>query len=693
MTVSSQTSNETFDGNGVTTVWDLPFRFFDNADIFAYLIDTVTGFITPLSLGVDYTLSGAGLPEQFGTAPGKITTTVPVPSLKQLYVERLMKVEQLTDIVNQGRFFPEVHEDVFDRLTMLLQQLNSDSKGAIRVALGDPEPARLPSAIARANLLMGFDSNGDPAAISPAGGSAADLALMLANRSDPAKGAAMVGFSGRTVYDALKDQFNVKDFGAKGDNATNDYPAFVAAIAAAQAIGGGRVFIPAGKYRLNTTLLLNPIVGIGFHNIVLEGAGLESTTLDFVGAPPGSDGIGVVGWGGRICMYGFSVKNAPAIGINWNKGEVRGGPSFISRIAMRDVVVDKCGSDGIRFLQTYMGSFENIESRNNALIGINCQGFHTSMTFVRCWSGGDGVYPVGGNLGAGWFLNGFTYSQMIGCSADNNAGPGYIIENIAGTIFSGTGAESNGQEGFLVRTSSANVAGIPAVAQNIQGLHFDCCFGIDNSKAAPAVHANFLGAVTANSRNIEMMVTNCVDSDAIGILVPVVLAGTSGAIFFNEDMNKFSGTYQVTGNVSRQNNTVAGRTCLVQLSGDQSVPNAADTPMAFATVVANRLGASLGGNVITIPAGVSRVRVAVGCYWNTSSAGIRLVRVVKTGSGFIGSPQLKSVPNGVTPQSLASATFEVVAGETIGVIAFQDSGGALNIINNGSTYLSVEAVG
>lgn len=122
MTVSSQTSNETFYGNGVTTLWDLPFRFFDNGDIHVYLVDPATQTSTPLSQGADYTLSGAGLPEQFGVAPGKIMTTYPVVSGKQLYVERVMDVEQLTDIVNQGRFFAEVHEDVFDRITMLIQQ-------------------------------------------------------------------------------------------------------------------------------------------------------------------------------------------------------------------------------------------------------------------------------------------------------------------------------------------------------------------------------------------------------------------------------------------------------------------------------------------------------------------------------------------------------------------------------------------
>lgn len=136
MTVSSQASNEMFTGNGVTTIWPLPFRFFSNSDIFVYLIDSATAAVTPQVIGTDYTLTGAGLPEQFGTAPGKITTLVAVPVGKSLYVERVMAVEQLTDILNQGEFLPEVHEDVFDRLTMLIQQATADFSRALKRPVG-----------------------------------------------------------------------------------------------------------------------------------------------------------------------------------------------------------------------------------------------------------------------------------------------------------------------------------------------------------------------------------------------------------------------------------------------------------------------------------------------------------------------------------------------------------------------------
>ena len=41
MTVSSQTNNETFYGNGATTVWALPVRYSNEADLRAHLIHLV----------------------------------------------------------------------------------------------------------------------------------------------------------------------------------------------------------------------------------------------------------------------------------------------------------------------------------------------------------------------------------------------------------------------------------------------------------------------------------------------------------------------------------------------------------------------------------------------------------------------------------------------------------------------------
>ena len=122
MTVSSSASTASFPGNGVTTVFPLPFRFFSNSDVEVSLLNVASGVVTPQSIGTNYTLSGAGDPEVDGNANSTLTMLVAPPSGVTLIVERVMDAVQQTDIINQARFFPEIHENVFDRLVMLIQQ-------------------------------------------------------------------------------------------------------------------------------------------------------------------------------------------------------------------------------------------------------------------------------------------------------------------------------------------------------------------------------------------------------------------------------------------------------------------------------------------------------------------------------------------------------------------------------------------
>ena len=67
-------------------------------------------------------------------------------------------------------------------------------------------------------------------------------------------------------------KLNVKDFGAKGDGLTDDSQSFLDAI---EAIEGGAIFIPPGRYKITKVLEIKK------SNVVLRGAGSDATVLYF----------------------------------------------------------------------------------------------------------------------------------------------------------------------------------------------------------------------------------------------------------------------------------------------------------------------------------------------------------------------------------------------------------------------------
>lgn len=158
MTVSTTGSIAQFFPNGVTTHFPFNFRFLQDADLVVKWQDAL-GNIETLTLNSDYTVQGAGA--ENGGAIDTIGT--PLPN-GQLVVSRVMAATQLTSFRNQGEFFPEIHEDAFDKLVMLTQQ-NTDSQGrGLTVPLTDPLSIslELPSDLARANKVLAFDALGQP---------------------------------------------------------------------------------------------------------------------------------------------------------------------------------------------------------------------------------------------------------------------------------------------------------------------------------------------------------------------------------------------------------------------------------------------------------------------------------------------------------------------------------------------------
>lgn len=119
MTVQYNTNTIAYSANGASTVFAVPFNFLANAHLVVTTTDT-TGLVLQLALGVDYTVTGAGV-----DAGGTLTfTTAPVDGLL-ITITRLVPIEQLTSYPLNGILPSKTIEQNVDYLTMIAQQFNT----------------------------------------------------------------------------------------------------------------------------------------------------------------------------------------------------------------------------------------------------------------------------------------------------------------------------------------------------------------------------------------------------------------------------------------------------------------------------------------------------------------------------------------------------------------------------------------
>lgn len=135
MTIATSTNRVDYTGNGSTTVFSFSFRIFANSDL-VVTSATPAGVETTLVLGTDYTVSGAG-----SYNGGSVTLTTALTNGHALTILRELDITQDTDLRNQGSFFAETHEDVFDRQTMIMQQLQEQIDRSAKLPITSTEDA------------------------------------------------------------------------------------------------------------------------------------------------------------------------------------------------------------------------------------------------------------------------------------------------------------------------------------------------------------------------------------------------------------------------------------------------------------------------------------------------------------------------------------------------------------------------
>ncbi|KVE99258.1 hypothetical protein [Burkholderia vietnamiensis] len=156
MTVTTSEQDISYETDGATVDFPIPFYFIDGRDIVVDKIDA-NGNLVTLSPGTDFTVSGEG--SQYG---GTASMTAPIARGFTLHIYREVPVTQETKYQQNDPFPARATETALDKLTMICQQLASSVVNAIRYPLSEfSRNGVLPPAGARAQMLLGFDANGN----------------------------------------------------------------------------------------------------------------------------------------------------------------------------------------------------------------------------------------------------------------------------------------------------------------------------------------------------------------------------------------------------------------------------------------------------------------------------------------------------------------------------------------------------
>ncbi|WP_309049289.1 glycosyl hydrolase family 28-related protein [Streptomyces sp.] len=281
------------------------------------------------------------------------------------------------------------------------------------------------------------------------------------------------GDAGGTTAGSVRDWLNVDDYGAQGDNVTDDTAAIQAALAACPM--GGIVYLPAGAYRTSAPLTIPPAVTLmGTHSNLMAVTGLTDPPC-YIKPLPSFTGDAVIEFLDQIDGGYSTISAEHRILSVMIDGQDLTGPGVdgiraagnIQNVSMRDVTVRRVTGAGVH-TEANAGSFPYSWRLHRVMVD-NC-GWHgfalevmTDISLIDCQAIGNGAN--------GFEIANAANSHAIGCRAEWNTGNGF---HLTGNWATGTGSggmllgdcstDRNGQHGVLV-----DATGNPPI--QIENLH------------------------------------------------------------------------------------------------------------------------------------------------------------------------------------------------------------------------------
>jgi hypothetical protein len=542
-----------------------------------------------------------------------------------------------------------------------------------------------------------------------------------------------------TVQAKLRQTVSIKDFGAAGDGTTNDATAVLNALQSGFVVDGGGLtyavsgtvtpssfvglqnanFIQIGNNTATNFQLLNIV---GLNNFFIDNVSINmGTNITTLFSDSGNSGLYVGGSSASSYSQNFKITRVSVTGNGCGTGiQIRNSKRFnVDNCLVRDRV---SGS-----------SPDPTDDSQNGFAIINCADFVVSNSLVynlltrlsgtntNKWTRGFLFTEIrdASIIGCNSTTNdqGFDFSGGItsdypagnrrfvisGCTSNNCGTYGFKFANVTrDALVSGCIANNTGTIGFVFSPSATTLAN-PAL--NTQNIDVVGC-KVVNVLGTGWSSANSQGfRVMANStytdypRSIRLSCCSVIDTQD----TPTTLIGyisdslipqypTAG---YNESVANTTQNCTVSSNIPTPfSSSIGPNICVVTGTSTQSISSGTYTSVNwdFNLSDTTRLHNTVSNNnsIYIKTAGWYQLHAQI--QFATNATGSRRIRFTNKGSVIDRTNTLVGAVSGTSTSVSSSIVTYLQNGDYVAVLAFQDSGGALNVLNNESNF-SVTFVG